>query len=334
MKRQIVWAWAVALAAVLLPTDLWAQSSVEILRMRMQLWESKALFCDVGSQARKFPSKQTSELTQPCDDGDMTLFNGLLCAAGDQRGCNGVADAQDAKTGEWFRSPRIRLRGNDRGGASFSPDMALGVQLYLLTTKDTERALKWMLWLHDLVPCSIELGSSCLLQGIPRFCAPDPGCTMRPGDAGVLAQTVNYMQKRAGLPDLPHGRLKGYLGSFASLAEMINELDSQVNRPGYSQHLVAVAIMAMRRAEINDAKLQSAAARLAAREPNNAFFAFLKDGPTQRVLDQVLSRCPKADTVLIPPLHQWQWEREDADRAWESSAYWDCIFMGRLLLDG
>lgn len=87
----------------------------------------------------------------------MTLFNGLLCYAGDQRGCAGVADTQDPNTGQWFRSPRIRFHGNDQGGASFSPDTALSVQLYLIKTKDSARAYKWLNWINDNVACSIRL---------------------------------------------------------------------------------------------------------------------------------------------------------------------------------
>ncbi len=146
----------------------------------------------------------------------MTLFNGLLCAAGDERGCQAVRDAQDPTTGEWHRSPRLRVLGrNDRGKESFSPDMALGVQLYLVKAKDVERGMKWLLWLHNNVACSIKLQEKCLLYALPRFCTnddPDKGCTMRPGDAATLAATVSYLQKTVGLPDLPDGRLRGYLG--------------------------------------------------------------------------------------------------------------------------
>lgn len=324
--------WGIGFVISFLSCGVAAQPPIDGLVARMELWRSKALLCDAGPQVHKFPTKQTMEPRQPCDDGDMTLFNGLLCAAGNKLGCDGVADAQDPTSGEWFRSPRIRLIGNDRGGASFSPDMALGVQLYLISTRDTARAQKWFGWLHELVPCSVQLGTSCLLRGIPRFCSPEQGCTMRPGDAAVLAQTVSFLQKQAALPALPDGRLRGYISSFSDMAATLNELDANVNRAGYSQHLVAVSILALRLAGLTDSKLQSSAAKLATREPGNAFFAYLSEGGSPKVFAQVLDRCPRANTVLVPPLRQWQWEREDADRAWESSAYWDCIFMGHMLL--
>ncbi|RVG01814.1 hypothetical protein CN230_31330 [Sinorhizobium meliloti] len=126
-------------------------SQHEMLVERMAFWESKAALCKAG--AFNFPTKSTTDPAQPCDDGDMTMFNGLFCFAGDERGCQGVVDAQDPDTGQgqWFRSPRIRLLGhNDCGNASFSPDMALGVQLYLVKTGDAERAMKWAKWLDSL----------------------------------------------------------------------------------------------------------------------------------------------------------------------------------------
>jgi hypothetical protein len=51
---------------------------------RFAYWNKSAFLCQ-ASDGTLFPSKPTSGDAQPCDDGDMTLFNGLLCAAGDQR---------------------------------------------------------------------------------------------------------------------------------------------------------------------------------------------------------------------------------------------------------
>lgn len=297
-------------------------------------WESKALLCEARPGGVKFPSKPTHEISQPCDDGDMTLFNGLLCAAGDERGCVGVAEAQDPTTGEWFRSPRIRFSGNDRGGSSFSPDMALGVQLYLVKTKDIVRATKWLTWLHEHVPCSIDAFGRCLLRGLPRFCTDDveeKGCTMRPGDAAALSATVSFLQENAGLAALPDGRLRGYLGTFAGYGPAIEDIGSRVNKPGFSQHLGGVSILLMRLMGQTDSRIDKAAEKLAKKNPGNSFYSYLKEGKTENVRREILARCPSPATVLKPPLRQWQWERENSDKAWEQSCYWDCIFMARMV---
>lgn len=304
------------------------------LQERVAFWESKALLCPAEPGRSAFPAKQTGDPAQPCDDGDMTLFNGLLCAAGNKHGCTGVAEAQDPNTGEWFRSPRIRLHGNDRGGSNFSPDMALGVQLYLIKTGDVARAHKWLLWIHSHVACSIDLFGKCVLYAFPRFCTDDAeekGCTMRPGDAAQLSATVNYMQANLGMPDLPDGRLRGYLGTFSGYGPAISEIDAMVNRPGYSQHLVAVSVHLMRSMGQNDTSIAKAARTIAEKEPRNAYFRYLDGGPTPAVQSLVLEKCPAPDRLPVPPLHQWQWEREETDKAWEHSIYWDCIFMADLI---
>lgn len=304
------------------------------VQKRVLLWESKALLCPAEPGRSAFPSKQTEQASQPCDDGDMTLFNGLLCAAGNQQGCTGVAEAQDPNTGEWFRSPRIRLHGNDRGGSSFSPDMALGVQLYLMKTGDMKRGRKWLTWMHEHVACSINLFGTCVLYALPRFCTDDAeekGCTMRPGDAAQLSATVSYLQKNLGMPDLPDGRLRGYLGTFSGYGPAISEIDAKINRPGYSQHLVAVSVHLMRMMGQNDTRIGNAVQTLAEKEPRNAYFRYLNEGATPAVNSLVLEKCPAPDRLPKPPLHQWQWEREEADRAWEHSIYWDCIFMANLM---
>ena len=237
----------------------------------------------------------------------MTLFNGLLCAVGDERGCVGVAQSQNPDTGEWFRSPRIRLHGNDRGGSSFSPDMALGVQLYLLKKQDIDRGRKWLLWLHNRVACSVEIFGTCLLHALPRFCTDDvadKGCTMRPGDAAELSATVNYLQKNYGLPDLPDGRLRGYLGSFSGYSPTIENISAQVNKPGYSQHLTAVSILLMRMMGQKDSRIDEAAKVLADKNPKNAFFVFLNEGKTPKVRSLVLEKCPSQSRLPVPPLHQ------------------------------
>lgn len=261
-------------------------------------------------------------------------FNGLLCAAGDPRGCQGVVEAQNPATGEWARSPRIRVLGrNDRGDAFFSPDMALGLQLYFVKTGDVQRAWKWLTWMHEHVACSISFFGWCV-RALPRFCtndAKDKGCTMRHGDAAQLSATVSYLQQRYGMPALPHGRLRGYLGTFSSYGPVITQIDANVNDSGFSQHLVGVSIMLMRMMGQTDPRIASAAAKLTQKQPRNAFFRYLNEGATDAVKNLTLEKCPAPDRLPTPPLFQWQWEREEADQAWKHSSYWDCIFMARLL---
>jgi hypothetical protein len=304
----------------------------DILSERMIFWESMAPLCRAAGFT--FPSSETEE-SKPCGDGDMTLFNGMLCAAGDERGCQAVADAQGA-SGEWHRSPRLRVLGhNDRGDATFSPDMALGVQLFLITKRDRERGWKWLTWLHENVPCTMKswFSNACWVEGMPRFCAPHQGCTARPGDLATLAWTVDFLQTRAGMPPLPDGRLRGMLGTFAGIGSFNKELDANLNKPGFSQHLVGVSVWIVRLAGYDDQRMRSAIDKLVERNPNNAFFLYLRDGKSNEAKEKMLARCPSPERPSQQPLYEWQWERDEQSGAWKHSNYWDCIFLGKLLTD-
>ena len=50
----------------------------------LRWWEPPQAFLCAATTG-DFPSKFSSSDPSNCDDGDMTLFNGLLCQAGDQR---------------------------------------------------------------------------------------------------------------------------------------------------------------------------------------------------------------------------------------------------------
>lgn len=305
-------------------------ANADELAERMEFWESQAPICT--KHTIPFPSSEPGD-SGICGDGDMTLFNGMLCASGDQRGCMAVAEAQ-ADSGEWHRSPRLKALGyNDRGDATFSPDMALGAQLYLITKWDSERGWKWLMWLHGNVPCVLKswFSDACWLRGAPRFCAPHHGCTARPGDLATLSWTVDFLQQKAGMGALPDGALRGALGTFSNIGSWNKELDSMLNKAGFSQHLVAVSIWVVRLAGHDDDHMRSAVDRLIAKNPNNAFFLYLREGKSDAVRAKTLARCPSPERPSEHPLNEWQWERAEGTNAWRNSNYWDCIFMGKLL---
>jgi hypothetical protein len=89
------------------------------LAARDAFWRQKAFLCAAAPPA--FPSKEIVGQPQDCDDGDMTLFNGLLCAAGESVGCDAVARSQGVD-GRWWRSPRRIGWEAPSHDVSFSPD--------------------------------------------------------------------------------------------------------------------------------------------------------------------------------------------------------------------
>lgn len=390
---------------VLIPLLGFAQPTEALLKARMAIWQNEAPLC--GTEPTKL-----GENKEPCDDGDMTLFSGLLCAAGvksaDGRliGCDSVARAIDAD-GRWFRSPRrkadptIDAKEHFDDVASFSPDMALGVQLYLVAAKDTALAERWIGWLDAHRPCWAGNEPECnniLLnmpnfRGLPRFCTDEPGpphkddtdqqkllrslridprCSMRPGDLAALAQTRNYLKvyrfeqpsdtDRCKTP--PSGSLADVKARFDKLERLLNitrleniiniatggllytlrlscaeaetwtRLGAEFNEKGFSEHLVAVNIFLLRREGVSNAMLDDSARRLADKESENAFYLFLNEGATDKVLGKIIEHCPKdAESAKNSIKHEWIWERAFNAEKWHTKAsMWDCLFMANLWL--
>jgi hypothetical protein len=100
-----------------------------------------------------------------------------------------------------------------------------------------------------------------------------------------------------------------------------------------ARHLAATAIFLLKKFQVPDAGLNLAAAKLWSQEPDNAFFAFLAAGRSQKVDDLIRAACPY-DPQSTEPRFQWVWERSVSVDAGQQSMYWDCIFMADLALQG
>ena len=314
---------------------------------RLEYWRSAAFYCSASKnrQFAHFPSSQFSpsqstDVRFPCNDNDMVLYMGLLCAAGESAGCDGVKNSQEPTTGQWFRNPQYRAGVVDPGGgADFSPDMALGVELYLVHSLDGAAAWSWLRWLDSISPCHNRILARCLDLIPPRFCR-DDRCLMRPGDTVTLAAVVNYVQAKAKVPNLrqlPNGVLEGYLGTWGGKGgQLIESLGGAHAGCGYPQHLQAAATLLMRAMNRHDLDANAKAiAETACNRGNgfgNAFYDFVAYGATDQVLTDILASCPAAP-VNSPALpNTWHWETTVADPTWRTPDWWDCIFAARLAL--
>jgi hypothetical protein len=291
---------------------------------KVAFWHSVAPTC-IAPSGFRFPSKfHDSE----CDDGDVVLFAGLLCAAGEQIGCETVRLSQSID-GRWYRSPRRAATENLGHPNSFSPDMALGMQLYWATKNDKLAAEKWLSWLDNARTCWIGSGPNCVRSPFYRLCPDDneQGCTIQPGGTPtILYQTVRFLGV-----DFPTEDMNRFFQQDKDRYQEILWLESQVNAEGYSQHLVASKIFLLRKIGINSNLVVAASVALSAKQPKNPFFAYLAEGPTARVRDMLLTLCPANASEVPAEKTQWAWERHDGDEAWKKSMIWDCIFMARLL---
>jgi hypothetical protein len=178
------------------------------LKAGIVFWKKNAYRCKALSPS--FPSKNDNPPRKPtdpplkagqtdpeseCDDGDMTLFNGLLCISGNDDGCDGVRRAQ-GPDGRWWRSPR-RIGSSeaktDDEQATFSTDQALGVMAYVIKTGDKDRFSRWVSWIVNKNPrCG---ASSCVPPGALRYCQ-DDRCTFKAIDCALLDQLARHLGEK------------------------------------------------------------------------------------------------------------------------------------------
>lgn len=309
MRRFVV---LICVAYVLQACGTSETSQLRALREVRDHWE------DVAPRCQGYPSKAG------CDDGDMALFGGLLCASGDERGCDLVRRSQSAD-GRFWRSPR-RTPENLGEPKSFSRDMSLGVMLYLVKTEDRAAASKWVEWIEGNRACITHkpdaLGGGCLVRGPYRFCTDDANqsCTVTPGNWALFARVF----RKLGLEPTPQMRAN------AGLDYELLPIQAKLAPLGYQTHLPAVETLLKKLMGETSESIQRAAKILHAKQPDNPFFAYLDDGNSLALRERTVELCP-ALSKAEGERDQWAWERDTKDEAWHDSAAWDCIFLMNLL---
>jgi len=273
----------------------------DIIAQRISDINKWVLWC--GSTAAKDRFEKHPFDGKGCDTGDAALFNGLLCSSGTQKACAGVANAQNKSTGQWFRSEFYKDNSTEN---SFSKDMAKGVLLYLLTTKDTESAELWLKYIHKT----------------KRLCTDDDDkrCSIVPTTWALF----NYVWSKLGLEKTQNMKA-GIIGNSVA-----NLMSAKTSPLGYQLHLVGVSLyikILTGNMQSNDYK---AIEVLVKRQPDNPFFLFLSEGSSKKVIDKTLEWC----TADAPrEREQWSFERDTSQEAYINKMGHDCIFLLQNLLN-
>jgi hypothetical protein len=188
-----------------------------------------------------------------------------------------------------------------------------------------------------------------------KFLANHWAFIVRPGDYALFGELQRFLGLNASDGDFRDG-IEEFLGQASDHIV----LAARMNDDGYPEHLTASSILLMRLMRQENSKLDLAADVLACvkegrslpkeglsplerlaldpdmcikEAPLNPFFTYLSDGPSDRLVDELLAACPAPDRMPGPnSRYQWMWEKETAHRSWERSMYWDCIFLGNLLI--
>jgi hypothetical protein len=239
-----------------------------------------------------------------CDVGDSVLFDGILCLSGEADSCDAVAQAQGPDGRVWRAAHRVGYETRN----SFSRDMALGALAYVVATRDTGFAQRWIGW--------IEANGK-------RTCreATDNRCNFTPGFWNLFGVVWEHV----GLPTTPSMRADRVDNAF------VLPLQARVAPAGFPLHLTAVNVL-LRRAMGRESEFTLLATGvLAQRQPDNPFFLWLREGNSARVATAVSRACPER-----APAHraEWAFERSQDSGAQGRSMGWECVALINLMLEG
>jgi hypothetical protein len=132
-------------------------------------------------------------------------------------------------------------------------------------------------------------------------------------------------------------RVKALQRVATDSAGVVNRINSMVNDPGYSRHNVATKVfLLLKYGGVTPPTMSTAAAKVAAVEPENAYFEYVAHGPSAHMLTLILNKCRQKEDGKNRPRFQWVWERSDNDPSNPAAdtMYWDCLFVAHLYKSG
>lgn len=128
-----------------------------------------------------------------------------------------------------------------------------------------------------------------------------------------------------------------YARALSWAPSLIVAINALVNDPGPPQWDAAVEILLLKKfVGLNVPGFNEAAAVLALKQRENPFFEYVAHGPTDRMLNQILAKCPAPENDPPHARFQWAWERTDDEQPppWKQTMYWDCLTVANLYKNG
>jgi hypothetical protein len=240
------------------------------------------------------------------EDGDSMLWAGLLCLSGEDNQCDAV-EASIGLDGSLHRNPD-----KDRIRNSSSRDMFMGFLAYLLATGNESMGNLVYDYINDnnLKLCNDAADNRCQLSH-PNY---NSGWSI-----------WYYIWKHHNFKTKSHMEIGKDDGG-----ELILNIQTAFSAEGYPRHLSAVQLLLHQRVNNWSFFKQDAANQLVLFQPNNPFFIYIAQGPTEKVARLVLEKCPTEQPQ--PASNDWAWQRDESEKAWKKAKGWDCIFMANILL--
>ena len=240
------------------------------------------------------------------EDGDSTLWAGLLCLSGEQEQCEATRLSVDSEGG-LHRNPDKDCTAN-----SASRDMFIGFLAYLAKTGDESTGLKTEKYIRDngYKLCTDADNNRCNMNQ-PQY------------NAGwnlwfSIWKYHSFEQTAA----MKRGKAQG--------GAVITSIQSIFATEGYPRHLVGAQLYIYQEVDDWSVLYQNAAEQLTIFQPNNPFFEYVANGPTTKAARITLEKCPREQPQ--PSSNDWAWQRDESEKAWLKAKGWDCIFMANVLL--
>lgn len=320
------------IAMFFMSVSLFAQNNLDKLIQRREEIKQWSVKCDDGSY---------SEILNECKQHDIVLFSGISCLAAtlaedgetQKMRCDDVKEAQGAN-GRWWRG---ETRVDDGIENAFSRDMARGVHAYLIAkaylNKDlkekkevADSARKWLKWISmpeadnklctDFTKnrCRITLGSRNLFLNVFKAIDAFP----KKAEKMSAKRIVKKIERS-------HWYLK-----------KLFLLETKVSEKGYPRHLKATSTLIYR--IINNKKdkkitkvLNKTARWLHKKDRENNLLKFLDEGISEKLIENVLSLCPKELIIPEGQKRDFQWQRTGMSASENADGH-DCIYLLNLMI--
>lgn len=234
------------------------------------------------------------------EDGDSMLWAGLLLASGEKDQADAIRACQDV-VGQMYRAPS-RVGTKDKN--SFSRDMATGLTLAAASDEKLRKGAY-----TDWIRYTLDNGCQACEEH-------DGRCLMTPG--------IYWWAHALGIKVPFYYRLTTFIN------RLYMWVACYVNPTGYQLHLAGVSLLIQKKLGQWGVLEKLGAKRLAKRQPQNAFFQWLS-GDVEKAAFLLEEVKWYIENEGQGHMHQWGWERDDEEKAWQDSCGHDVVFIENLL---
>ena len=254
----------------------------------------------------------------------------MLCLSGDEEYCDYARKSQ-GPDGMFWRSPGFIVSEDQplTRDNEFSRDMAMGVFAYLVATKDTEAATRWIDY--------IDSNDNKLCMPNHDKDKPPETCATRAGFWATAMEVWDYLGLEYS------SRMKGFkrtlINVYSPIELAVEPINSEITLP-MDWIYIMEEIQRRSGGSTGPEHLTTKQVRiLAHRMPDSPIVRFLAEGPNQQSADDLMRYCARQKPIGRRldehgvPIYNWIWDHHLDNPAYiENSTGWDCILLINMMI--